>query len=71
LPQLVSNLGSDDDTLIEEEESSLLKQTKVAINLWRELQKSKTPPQPQAVSGEKRPDQEKDQEGGENKKAKV
>lgn len=43
LPQLVSNLGSDEDTLIEEEESSLLKQTKVAINLWRELQKSKTP----------------------------
>ncbi|QDZ20403.1 SPX domain-containing protein [Chloropicon primus] len=40
LPQLVGSLDSDEEA---EEEGGILKQTKVAINLWRELQKSKTP----------------------------
>ena len=40
LPQLVSSLDPDNEV---EEEGGILKQTKVAISLWRELQKSKTP----------------------------
>ena len=42
LPQLVSSLNDDSDDEVDAE-TGILKQTKVAINLWRELQKSKTP----------------------------
>ena len=40
LPQLVGSLDSEEEL---EEEGGILKQTKVAIDLWRKLQKSKTP----------------------------
>lgn len=46
LPQLVGEYSLDSDDEVEgcgAEDGGILKQTKVAINLWRELQKSKTP----------------------------
>ena len=39
---VVSSLNDDSDDEVDAE-TGILKQTKVAINLWRELQKSKTP----------------------------